>query len=751
MSVIEPVELPATIELRVSGMTCAACATRIEKKLNRLDGVEASVNYALENAVVRFDPDRVTPGRLVETVEAIGYGAELPPPPPSGERAPAGALDAGSGVAGAEARDAAETPDPHLADLRIRLIGTAVLCAPVVVLSMVPALQFRHWQWLAFALAAPVATWGARPFHTSAGKNLRHGAASMDTLVSLGTIAAFAWSVWALFLGDAGEPGMHMSFSWTVEPADAAHHVYLEVATTLVTFLLAGRYLEARSRRRAGDAVRALAHLGVPEVTVLHDDGSEQRVPIGRLAVGDRFVVRPGEKVATDAIVESGESAVDLSVLTGESVPVEVRPGDRVIGAAINAHGRLVLRATAVGADTALAGIARLVRDAQASKAPVQRLADRVAGVFVPIILLLGAATLGFWLARDVPTTQAFAAAVAVVVVACPCALGLATPTALLVGTGRGAQLGLLIRSAEVLESAHRIDTVVLDKTGTVTTGRIAVTDVRALDGAVVTPDEAVRLAASVEAASEHPVARAVVAHARARGLVPSPVEGFVSTPGVGVTGRVEGRTVRVGRGEGGALAVEVDGVAVAAIRVADTVKPTSAAAIGELRGLGLRPVLLTGDHLAVARAVAAEVGIAADDVIAGVLPDGKVAAIRDLQAAGRVVAMVGDGVNDAAALAAADLGIALGSGTDVAKEAGDLTVVRADGDLRAVADAIRLARRTLGTIHGNLVWAVGYNVVLVPLAMAALLNPMLAGAAMAASSVFVVTNSLRLRNALNR
>ncbi|MDU0303587.1 heavy metal translocating P-type ATPase [Streptomyces sp. PAL114] len=732
------------VELLIGGMTCASCAARVEKKLNRMDGVTATVNYATEKARVTYPPG-VDVADLITTVVKTGYTAEEPAPPRQDDE------------------ETASGTDPETVALRTRLIVSALLSLPVVLLAMVPALQFDNWQWLSLTLAAPVVVWGAAPFHRAAWTNLRHGAATMDTLVSVGTLAAFGWSLWALFLGDAGEPGMRHPFELTVSRTDGASTIYLEVAAGVTTFILLGRYLEARSKRRAGAALRALMELGAKDVAVLRD-GREVRVPADRLAVGDRFVVRPGEKIATDGTVVEGASAVDASMLTGESVPVDVTVGDTVTGATVNAGGRLVVEATRIGADTRLARMAKLVEDAQTGKAQVQRLADRIAGVFVPVVLLIAAGTFGLWLGNTGDTVAAFTAAVAVLIIACPCALGLATPTALMVGTGRGAQLGILIKGPEVLESTRRVDTVVLDKTGTVTTGRMSLHTAYAAEG--TDERELLRLAGALEHASEHPVARAIAAGAEERvGTLPG-TERFENVPGRGVRGRVEGREVVVGRlseafGElppelarakeeaerAGHTAVVAgwDGTARGVLAVADTVKETSAEAVRELRALGLTPVLLTGDNRAVAEAVARTVGIDEDRVIAEVLPEDKADVVRRLQDEGRSVAMVGDGVNDAAALAVADLGLSLGTGTDAAIEAGDLTLVR--GDLRVAADAIRLSRRTLGTIKGNLVWAFGYNVAALPLAAAGLLNPMIAGAAMAFSSVFVVTNSLRLRS----
>ncbi|GGX68910.1 heavy metal translocating P-type ATPase [Streptomyces fructofermentans] len=748
------------VELAIGGMTCASCAARIEKKLNRMDGVTATVNYATEKARVSRS-DEVSVQELIATVESTGYTAK--------EHRPARAEPRTGDGDGAEGRDGDGEGAAHdeLRALRERLVTAVVLAVPVVAMAMVPALQFTYWQWLSLALAAPVVTYAAWPFHRAAYVNARHGAATMDTLISVGTSAAFLWSLWALFLGTAGTPGMKHPFELTIARGDGAGNIYLEAAAGVTAFILAGRYFEARSKRKAGAALAALLELGAKDVTVLHPDGGERTVPVSELKVGDRFLVRPGEKIATDGTVVEGSSAVDASMLTGESVPVEVSAGDPVTGATVNSGGRLVVRATRVGADTQLARTARLVSDAQNGKAAAQRLADRISAVFVPVVIALALGTLGFWLGNGSGLTAAFTAAVAVLIIACPCALGLATPTALMVGTGRGAQLGILIKGPEVLESTRRVDTVVLDKTGTVTTGRMTLLAVHTAGG--TDRDEVLRLAGALEHASEHPVARAVAEGASAAAGPPPAPEQFANVPGLGVRGVVEGHAVLVGgerllarqgvelppdlgrakeRAEAAgrtAVAVAWDGEARAVLEVADAVKDTSAEAVRRLRALGLTPILLTGDNRAVAVSVAREVGIDADDVIAEVLPEGKVDVVRRLQEQGRSVAMVGDGVNDAAALAQADLGLAMGTGTDAAIEASDLTLVR--GDLRAAADAIRLARRTLGTIRSNLFWAFAYNVGALPLAAAGLLNPMIAGAAMAFSSVFVVGNSLRLRS----
>lgn len=749
----------ADVELDLTGMTCASCANRIERKLNKLEGVTALVNYATERAKVTYPP-ALTTDDLVATVKAAGYGASVRQP-------------AGTGAEAGSAESEGEPEDAATATLRHRLLVSIALTVPVIAMAMVPPLQSTNWQWASLTLAAPVVVWGGWQFHRAAATNLRHGTSTMDTLISLGTLAALGWSIYALFWGTAGEPGMKHAFELTVARSDGSGNIYLEAAAGVTTFILAGRYLEHRAKRRAGAALRALMDLGAKDVAVLCDgpDGPlEERIPVDQLTVGMRFVVRPGEKVATDGVVETGVSAVDASLLTGESVPVEVGPGDTVVGATVNAGGRLVIRATRVGADTQLAQMARLVEEAQTGKAAVQRLADRISGVFVPIVIVIAAGSLGFWIGTGAGVAQAFTAAVAVLIIACPCALGLATPTALMVGTGRGAQFGILIKGPEVLESTRRVDTIVLDKTGTVTTGQMTLTGV--VPGKGEDADRVLRLAGALEDASEHPIGRAIAMAATERfGALPE-VQGFTNVEGLGVQAKIlvddtayevlvgrlrlltdrgvsvddDVRTAAASAERNGGTAVIAawDGTARGVLVVADAIKPTSADAIRQFRKLGLRPVLLTGDNQTVAAAVAAEVGIDPDAVIAEVLPADKVDAVKQLQDQGRVVAMVGDGVNDAAALAQADLGLAMGTGTDVAIEASDLTLVR--GDLRVAVDAIRLARRTLAIIKGNLFWAFAYNVAAIPLAAAGMLNPLLAGAAMAFSSIFVVTNSLRLR-----
>jgi Cu+-exporting ATPase len=733
------------VELSIGGMTCASCAARIEKKLNRMEGVSASVNYATETAHVDVTDPSIDTAALLSTVEKLGYSATLPE-----VRRPGGSDDETDET----------TVDPETEMWRQRLIVSAVLALPVLLMSMIPALQFTNWQWLALTLASPVAVWGAWPFHRAAWVNLRHGTTTMDTLISVGVGAAYLWSVYALFFGDAGMPGMTMEMTFT---SSGNEEIYLEVASVVTVFIVAGRYFERRAKQRSGAALRALLSLGAKDVAVLRND-AEVRVPIEELAVGDVFVVRPGERIATDGVVVEGSSAVDTAMLTGESVPVEVAVDDGVVGATVNVGGRLTVRATRVGSDTQLAQMAALVSAAQAGKAPVQRLADRVAAVFVPVVMAIAAATWVGWYLATGSATEAFTSGVAVLIIACPCALGLATPTALLVGTGRGAQLGIVIRGPEILESTRQVDTIVLDKTGTVTTGKMSVTEVTPASG--TDTSDLLRLAGAVEDGSEHPIAQAIASYARdAIGPLPV-VDGFANHGGRGVIGVVDGHAVVVGRpawmtewsltvpdllaagidqaqARGATVAVVAwDGSVRGYVGVSDTVKPTSAEAVAELRRLGLEPILLTGDHATTAASVAAEVGI--DHVVSDVLPEGKVEEVRRLQHEGRVVAMVGDGVNDAPALATADLGLAMGTGTDAAMQASDLTLVR--GDLRAAPDAIKLSRRVLGTIKGNLFWAFAYNVAAIPLAAAGLLNPIIAGFAMAASSLFVMGNSLRLK-----
>lgn len=804
----------ATLDLDITGMTCASCANRIERKLNKMDGVTASVNYATEKAHIDAEQSDDSQGSLepqpfIDVVEKLGYQAfwndplqrhgdsgsnagsaesagaassSSNPTPTSSHSSssqspagqPSGQSTSGSQPASRGQQSGNTTSPQHnqpsrqelaqqqeLTSLRQRLIGAAILAIPVILLAMVPPLQFTNWQWLSLTLAAPVILWAGWPFHKATWTNLKHGSTTMDTLITVGTMAAFAWSLVALFFGSAGEPGMTHSWSLFPEHSHPLGQIYLEVAAGVILFVLAGRYFEKRSKKRAGEALRALTSMGAKQVTVLTEDNTEQRIDVDQLQEGQVFVVRPGEKIATDGEVVEGNSAVDESMLTGESVPVEVGPGDEVTGATVNSSGRLVVRATRVGQDTQLAQMARLVEDAQSGKADVQRLADRISGVFVPVVIGLAILTVVGWLVATGDVSLAFSSAVAVLIIACPCALGLATPTALLVGTGRGAQLGILIHGPEVLESARGVDTVVLDKTGTVTEGKMSVSAIRA--DAAHKQAELLRVAAAVEHNSEHPIGQAVVAaaqdseHEEARNFSRAKVSDFENIAGRGVQARVDGQLVQVGRGfveserveelldgeaTGTSVPVIIEGDLAGVLVVSDSLKPSSEQAIAQLKDMGLEPVLLTGDSEQVAKVVGAEVGV--EKIIAGVMPEDKVTTVKRLQQEGRVVAMVGDGVNDAAALAQSDLGMAMGTGTDAAIQAADITLMRSD--VTAVVDAIRLSRKTLGTIKGNLFWAFAYNVAAIPLAAFGLLNPMLAGAAMALSSVFVVSNSLRLK-----